>query len=64
MANKITTWNEKQATKLYKLTIPQDNKLDKIITEIATTDKTTNVYWATIQRSIKKVYRELIKKTT
>ena len=63
MPNKITTWNEKQATKLYELVTPQDNKLNKIIAEIATTDKTTNVYWSGIQRDIKKVYRELIKKT-
>lgn len=63
MPNKITTWNEKQATKLYELVTPQDNKLNKIIAEIATTDKTTNVYWSGIQRDIKRVYRELIKKT-
>lgn len=64
MPNKITTWNEKQATHLKEILKPPTKKLHDITLEIATTTQKTNVYWAKIQAEIKKAYREANSITT
>ncbi len=49
---------EKRGRRLLKRLQKVDNKLDKIIAEIATTKETSNVYWTKINIQIRKQYEE------
>jgi hypothetical protein len=57
MANKLTTWNKKQASNLKKILEPITKRLNRIVSVIATTREKTNTFWTKLQREIKKVYR-------